>query len=68
MGLTFGWGWFSHIAADSLTPMGIPLFWPLSDEKISLLPDSLLAPVRFFVVILSVLSVILLVARLIRFF
>jgi membrane-bound metal-dependent hydrolase YbcI (DUF457 family) len=64
MGLTFGWGWFSHIAADGLTPMGIPLFWPLSDEKKHLLPDFLLAITRFFIVILSMTSIILLVARL----
>jgi membrane-bound metal-dependent hydrolase YbcI (DUF457 family) len=68
MGLTFGWGWFSHITADGLTHMGIPLFWPLSGEKIHLLPGILLAPARFIVLLMSVLCVVLLTARLIQLY
>jgi membrane-bound metal-dependent hydrolase YbcI (DUF457 family) len=66
MGLTFGWGWFSHIAADGLTSRGIPIFWPLTSERFRLLPGCLLAPARILVIILSSLSVVLLVARLIN--
>jgi membrane-bound metal-dependent hydrolase YbcI (DUF457 family) len=63
MGLTFGWGWFTHLAADGLTPRGVPLFWPLTSEKYNLLPGCLLAPVRILTVSLSALSIILLVMR-----
>jgi membrane-bound metal-dependent hydrolase YbcI (DUF457 family) len=63
MGTLFGWGWFSHLAADSLTHQGIPLLWPLSDEKIGFMPGCLLAPIRLFLVGFSILSVILLLAR-----
>jgi inner membrane protein len=31
-------GYVSHLAADMLTQGGIPLFWPLSQRRISLLP------------------------------
>jgi membrane-bound metal-dependent hydrolase YbcI (DUF457 family) len=65
MGLTFGWGWFTHLAADGLTPRGIPLIWPLSNVKSSLMPGFLQAPARFLLVIVSALSVVLLVMRLI---
>jgi membrane-bound metal-dependent hydrolase YbcI (DUF457 family) len=68
MGLTFGWGWFSHIAADGLTSRGIPILWPLSSEKFRLLPSCLLAPARILMVTISVLSVVLLVARLLKIF
>jgi membrane-bound metal-dependent hydrolase YbcI (DUF457 family) len=68
MGLTFGWGWFTHLAVDGLTPRGVPLLWPLTSEKFSLLPGILLIPARFLVVVLSALSVVLLVARLIKVF
>jgi membrane-bound metal-dependent hydrolase YbcI (DUF457 family) len=64
MGLTFGWGWFTHLATDGLTPRGVPLLWPLTSEKFRLLPGCLLVPARILVVILSALSVVLLVARL----
>lgn len=26
----------SHLAADALTPAGVPLFWPVSDDRVSL--------------------------------
>jgi membrane-bound metal-dependent hydrolase YbcI (DUF457 family) len=68
MGLLFGWGWFSHLAADGLTPRGIPLLWPLSGERFTLLPGCLLASARILVVIASAFSVVLLVARLIKLF
>lgn len=68
MGLTFGWGWLSHLAADSLTPAGIPLLWPLSNTRINLLPDIILSPARFLVIAISTLSIGLLIARLIRFY
>lgn len=29
-------GYFSHLFLDFLTPMGIPIFWPISDKKFSL--------------------------------
>jgi membrane-bound metal-dependent hydrolase YbcI (DUF457 family) len=29
-GLLFGWGWLCHVLADSLTPHGVPLLWPLA--------------------------------------
>ena len=66
MGLTFGWGWLSHLAADSLTPAGIPLLWPLSTTRINLLPDIFLSPARFLAIVLSILSMGLLLARSIR--
>jgi membrane-bound metal-dependent hydrolase YbcI (DUF457 family) len=68
MGLLFGWGWFTHIAVDGLTTRGIPLLWPLTSERFSLLPGCLLAPARILVVITSAFSVVLLVARLIKLF
>ena len=68
MGLTFGWGWFTHLATDGLTPIGVPLLWPLTSERFSLLPGCLLTPARFLVVVLSALSVVLLVARLIKLY
>ncbi|WP_135666665.1 metal-dependent hydrolase [Halorhabdus rudnickae] len=37
LGFTFGTiGVLSHYVADLLTPMGVTLFWPLSDETYSL--------------------------------
>ena len=63
MGLTFSWGWFTHLATDGLTHRGIPLLWPLTNEKFNLLPGCLLAPVRILAVTLSALSIILLVMR-----
>jgi membrane-bound metal-dependent hydrolase YbcI (DUF457 family) len=68
MGLTFGWGWFTHLATDGLTPRGVPLLWPLTSEKYSLLPGCLLTPTRILVVILSALCVVLLVARLLKLY
>ena len=68
LGIIFGWGWFTHLAADSLTTQGLPLLWPLTDEKYNLLPGCLLAPVRILVIILSALSVVLLIARLLKLF
>ena len=63
MGLTFSWGWFTHLAADGLTPQGVPLLWPLASEKYNLLPGCLLIPARILAVTLSALSIILLVMR-----
>jgi membrane-bound metal-dependent hydrolase YbcI (DUF457 family) len=68
MGLTFGWGWFVHIAMDGLTPQGIPWLWPLTNEKFNFMPGCLLAPVRFLTVAFSIICVILLAARLIGYF
>ena len=68
MGLIFGWGWFSHLVADSLTPSGIPIFWPLTNKKYNILPDILLPPARFLLIALSIFSMILLIARMLKFF
>jgi len=66
LGILFGWGWFTHLAADSLTVQGVPLLWPVTNIKFSLLPGFLLCPARILVVVFSALSVVLLVARLLK--
>jgi membrane-bound metal-dependent hydrolase YbcI (DUF457 family) len=38
-GLVFGWGWAWHILADGLTTEGVPLCWPINDERKHTLPD-----------------------------
>jgi membrane-bound metal-dependent hydrolase YbcI (DUF457 family) len=68
MGLLFSWGWFSHIAADGLTPKGIPLLWPLTSQRYNLLPGCLLAPAHIFVVVICAGSVVLLFARLLKIY
>jgi LexA-binding, inner membrane-associated putative hydrolase len=63
MGPLFGWGWFTHIAADSLTHQGIPFLWPISDEKTDFMPGCMLAPLRVSMLAISGLSMVLLVMR-----
>lgn len=38
VGMSMVCGWLSHEAADSLTEEGLPVLWPLTDEKLHALP------------------------------
>ena len=60
-GLAFGWGWLCHILGDGLTPQGIPFFWPLSDERIRLLPRPLIGSGRILLSLVALVGIGLLV-------
>ncbi|MDX9954841.1 MAG: metal-dependent hydrolase [Anaerolineae bacterium] len=34
VGLCFGWGWVSHVLADSTTHQGVPLWWPFYSRRV----------------------------------
>jgi membrane-bound metal-dependent hydrolase YbcI (DUF457 family) len=38
VGAVFCVGWLSHLAADSISYMGVPWLWPLTARRIRLLP------------------------------
>jgi membrane-bound metal-dependent hydrolase YbcI (DUF457 family) len=38
-GVVFGWGWLWHILADGLTEAGVPLFWPINNNRLHVLPE-----------------------------
>jgi membrane-bound metal-dependent hydrolase YbcI (DUF457 family) len=47
LGLLFGWGWLWHILADGLTPEGVPLWWPVHDRRVHVLPHWTLGIARW---------------------
>lgn len=64
LGIIFGWGWLTHLTADSLTARGVPFLWPFTRQRFKLLPGCLLTPVRIITVVISLLSIVLLFFRL----
>jgi membrane-bound metal-dependent hydrolase YbcI (DUF457 family) len=36
VGLCFGWGWLSHVLADSTTHQGVPLWWPIYSKRVGI--------------------------------
>lgn len=41
IGIMFTVGWLSHLAADAVSPLGLPFLWPLSARRYRLLPYAL---------------------------
>lgn len=41
IGILLAVGWLSHLAADSLSYMGVPWFWPVWNTRLRLLPYGL---------------------------
>jgi inner membrane protein len=60
--LAFAVGYLAHIVADMLTHAGVPLFWPISDRRIHLLPGPLRVTTGSFIEYLVTIAVCIAVA------
>jgi membrane-bound metal-dependent hydrolase YbcI (DUF457 family) len=39
VGPTLGLGYVTHLITDGMTKTGVPLLWPLTDERIRVMPE-----------------------------